>query len=88
MLLSDRNFLMKFLLEGSEEGVTRKREAAPAEFEAVRGKISKPFFASLANLRYFLENQSFCPERMSQLRSNPKMVEWKSGSAIRGLSNV
>jgi hypothetical protein len=41
---------MKFLLEGSEEGETRKKEAAPAEFEAVRGKISKPFFANLTNL--------------------------------------
>jgi hypothetical protein len=78
---------MKFLLEGSEEGVIRKMEAAPAVFEAARGKLSKPSFASLANLRYH-NNQTFCPERISQLRSNLKMVEWKSGSAKRGLSNV
>jgi len=78
---------MKFLFEGLGEGVTRKKEVAPAEFEVVRGRILKPFFTNLTSL-CDCKNQSFCPERISQLRSNLKMVEWKSGSAIRGLSNV
>jgi len=50
MLPSDRNFLMQFLLEDSEEGVTREKEVVPAVFEAARGKISNQFSTSRTNL--------------------------------------
>ncbi|MCK5316862.1 MAG: hypothetical protein KAJ55_03055, partial [Anaerolineales bacterium] len=66
-------FLMQFLLEVSEEGVTREREVVLAVFEAARGKISNQFFTSRTNLH--LRKITILPTRTNF----PVAVDFKNG---------